>query len=491
MVGAPLAVGLAAAAFGQVATAASIFRSPEHGIFEAVEMHMLRQDCGRLVNPGAGTDPSNITVGDSATILKDGYYAVDCVKDYMFEYGDKFGDHKHKYKLGTVSDVSVVHYNAHVSRQDRQPMTHEVCFRFCRTVKDMLFFGLTNGRECYCTPYYQAEAGDSSMCDAVCDGNQATVCGGKSKSSIFGMHRCADAKDNLNTATQNLQTSVTSMRNLKADVSSAGSEMSAFAGEQQILFGSAGDPGAADLMQSAKRFAGELIKGIDEASAIENGIDKLKSEEPSAQQINSAADQASIEDYLANVDLAKTRTEASIETLSSLADRAILKDSRVTKAAKTYYPATYFVDKKYANVPSTCTGTPAAEPMVASFVDDCAHACDSDVGDCEAFSFFPGTSRGLCFLMSKLKTVTFFTNCPQSSTGVGGENAMPNFNSTGSAFLQRTSMSNAAQTKVNSSGVVCAVKFSKFEGTTLSPDPSGSCKKCLNEVNRADRCFSV
>merc|ERR1719316_1800921 len=91
-------------------------------------------------------------------VMKDGFYEVDCVKDYMHEQGDKAG-------------VSIVHYSMVVKTEDQEPMTPDVCFKFCRTVPDMIFFGLSLGRDCYCAPYFKAMAGDSSDCDAVCEGD--------------------------------------------------------------------------------------------------------------------------------------------------------------------------------------------------------------------------------------------------------------------------------------------------------------------------------
>merc|ERR1719230_2399526 len=76
-------------------------------------------------------------------------------------------------------------------------MDQEVCFEFCRTVPDMMSFGLIHGRDCYCAPYYKMMAGDSSQCDAVCEGKSTTMCGGMTKSSIFTMHMCADTAEDL------------------------------------------------------------------------------------------------------------------------------------------------------------------------------------------------------------------------------------------------------------------------------------------------------
>merc|ERR1719375_2250959 len=172
-------------------------------------MHQYKHDCGTKSNlhimpgaasllqqenvPGAGIDKFK----PFETVLKDGFLEVDCVRDYMYERGDKFGDNKHDYKLGPVSNVSIVHYEAFVAKEDRVEMTQKVCFEFCRTIPNMGFFGIVNGRGCYCTPYFEAMASDSSQCDAVCEGEKTLMCGGKSKSSIFTMHMCASTEEDL------------------------------------------------------------------------------------------------------------------------------------------------------------------------------------------------------------------------------------------------------------------------------------------------------
>jgi hypothetical protein len=112
-----------------------------------------------------------------------------CVKDYMYYHGDKYGNGKDRYELGS-SRVSIVHYDKWVAKEDRQEMTPKVCFNFCRSVPNMGYFGLLNGNRCYCTPYFQQMAGGSSMCDATCEGDATATCGGNSKSSIYSMHSC-------------------------------------------------------------------------------------------------------------------------------------------------------------------------------------------------------------------------------------------------------------------------------------------------------------
>merc|ERR1719199_741710 len=148
--------------------------------------------------PGAGMEK----VVPYETVLKDGFYEVACVKDQLFYKGDKFGDNKYDYTVGDVTNVSIVHYSEVIKKEDRKEMTHETCFEFCRTVPDMLYFGLIHGRDCYCAPYFKTVAGDSSDCDEVCASEPTQMCGGKTKSSIFEMHQCADTAGNLEDASK-------------------------------------------------------------------------------------------------------------------------------------------------------------------------------------------------------------------------------------------------------------------------------------------------
>jgi len=124
-----------------------------------------------------------------ATVLKDGFWPVGCYTDKMVTSADKFGDEKDKYKSN--ADVSIANYNDLVDDADKQPMTPTVCFEFCSTLPDMVFFGITEGRRCYCTPYFFSGPGDGSKCDAVCEGDTTLMCGNTAgRSSVFEMHLC-------------------------------------------------------------------------------------------------------------------------------------------------------------------------------------------------------------------------------------------------------------------------------------------------------------
>jgi len=70
--------------------------------------------------------------------------------------------------------------------------TPRLCFDFCRQYENAKFFGLENGRDCYCSVYFHAASTGGGDCNAVCEGDKKEMCGGMEKSSLFEMHMCAD-----------------------------------------------------------------------------------------------------------------------------------------------------------------------------------------------------------------------------------------------------------------------------------------------------------
>merc|ERR1719240_2402332 len=187
---------------------------------------------------------------------------VACIKDYMYSHGDMVGSNKHEYEIGSSSNVSIVHYSMLVPKEDQSSMSAEVCFEFCRTVPDMLFFGLTAGRECYCEPYFKPMAGDSSKCDAVCEGEPTTFCGGMAKSSVFEMHFCDNTAGEVASAIDKVSAFLEETEPLAKEIQADADTLQSAAEAGQAKFGNAGDPTMSDLMQTAKVFAGEIDKAV-------------------------------------------------------------------------------------------------------------------------------------------------------------------------------------------------------------------------------------
>merc|ERR1719454_1903054 len=209
------------------------------------------------------------------TVLKDGFLLVDCVKDYMYYRGDKFGDNKHDYKLGPVSNVSIVHYEAFVAKEDQVEMTQKVCFEFCRTVPNMGFFGIVNGRACYCTPYFTPMASDSSQCDAVCEGDKTLMCGGKSKSSVFTMHMCASTEEDLAARQATATGMEATLKGMASSAEDASNGLQDGGEHVQKSLGNVGDSGAANLGQAAKVHAGTIVHKSEDALAIAKKLGEL------------------------------------------------------------------------------------------------------------------------------------------------------------------------------------------------------------------------
>lgn len=428
----------------------------------SVPMYMYKRDCWKKRHysfaqkdaiPGAGMNLSEIE--PFKEVLKDGYYTIDCVKDYMLEFGDKHGKNKFQYNQGEISAVSVVRYSDIVPRTDQEEMSHSVCFAFCRGVPDMAFFGIKNGRDCYCAPYYKEMASDSSMCDAVCPGEQTLMCGGKSKSSIFSMHSCATTGKELSAATGKAASIAGAVGELSGKVTAAGDAMEAIGATLKASFSDTGDAAAAELMHSAKVFAGELLAAAAAGDKLKADLEEMDAEAEgmSGADLATASAVTQAEALTAKMEEAVAQGEVEAEELGALLAKA-QPEANSTGAGKQYVPVMYFVDKAYVNMSTSCGGTSLSKPLLGSY-ESCAMACDSFVGECAGFSYTPSGDTGLCFLFSKFKVATYYTGCE------------------GSEPLTQ-----------------CQAKFSQFSGTTLKPDPSGKCKQCLKEANEFARCFT-
>merc|ERR1719201_2925603 len=138
--------------------------------------------------PGAGMDSSLGLV----KVYKDGYFHLRCMMDKMEQAADYHDELQREHKYNVHTNVSIVRYTDRVDVEKQQSMTPSICFEFCRTVPDMLHFGLVNGRDCYCAPYYMQGPGDG-VCDAGCEGDSSVTCGNTNgMSDIYEMHSCND-----------------------------------------------------------------------------------------------------------------------------------------------------------------------------------------------------------------------------------------------------------------------------------------------------------
>lgn len=446
--------------------------SQEH--MSAMQLHSSkkwRSECGKKVsrkfsmaqvsNPGAGMNPDSIEPFEK--VLKDGYMMTACVKDAMYVAGDKFGNNKYDYKMGPVSNSSIVHYDAHVPKEDREQMTHAVCFEFCRSVPDMGYFGISNGRDCYCTPYFKPMASDSSECDAVCPGDNALMCGGAKKNSVFSMHSCADTETKLATAQEGAAEARSSLKELAEGMKETVEAGEADANAWQEALGGAGDPTASGLMQGAKAWAGKCIKAADDAleaaGSVKESLDEVDGVKDKDFTDYDNAKEA--EDLIKALNKGAQKLSETNEDLAEMDEELEPSAEDTDGAAKQYYSLMYFVDKKYEDVPSTCGGETLGEAKMGQSMDDCAAACDALPGKCVGFSYFEKDSS-VCFLFSKFESVQYWTGCDEE------------------AFLQK---------KKSSGTATCRGKLQSFDGLSLKPKANGKCDICLKEATKADRCW--
>merc|ERR1719473_1357084 len=338
-------------------------------------------------------------------------------------------------------------------------MTHAVCYDFCRTIKQMNFFGIQNGRDCYCAPYFKQAPGDSSNCDAPCDGDSGTACGGKAKSSIFSMHWCDDTEEDFKKAKAAAEKLAQGLGKKAQLFMAVGGALQDGAEKSQVAFGKVGDTFAAGVCQFGKEAAGKMVHGGEDAMKALDALSSLPSFGSDLRQAE--------KDTVKILEVTEAG-EKAMANLNSM-DKWLWFGNPADDNGKLYYPGMYFVDKKYENVPQTCGGEVASgEGMIGSY-EECATGCNNQgSNNCVGFQFFPGpATKGACQYLRTVTSITYYTGCDKSS-----------------ACLQ-------AKTELHPiKDYICALKFSEFNGLDLTPDKSGKNKMSLKELKKADRCYA-
>merc|ERR1719265_183704 len=177
----------------------------------------------------------------------------------MNVFSDKFGNGKFKYK--DQADVSIARYSELVLDEDKKAMTPTICFEFCRSLPDMVFFGITNGRDCYCTPYYKPAALDDKKCDSPCEGDTTVMCGNQKKSTIWEMHLCADTAQDLEEAMTGAKESLDFFFEQAVLTVDLGKKLTNAGADLEKTAGLAGSPTAADMGMKAKQSTKPLTQG--------------------------------------------------------------------------------------------------------------------------------------------------------------------------------------------------------------------------------------
>mmetsp|Transcript_4152 Transcript_4152/g.7340 ORF Transcript_4152/g.7340 Transcript_4152/m.7340 type:complete len:473 (+) Transcript_4152:75-1493(+) len=358
--------------------------------------------------PGTGMSPAGIKAEFAAAkVYKDGYYSMGCIKDYMFYKGDKFGDNKYDYELEKISNVSIVFPVSYVAKEDQVPMTVGYCYGMCRQLENMNFFGIVNGIDCYCAPYVKPMAGDTSTCTAVCDGDKGAICGSKTKSSVFQMHSCDDTSEALSSATTLFKGLQDEFDAALTKVSTLGSTADSKADAGKAAFGEVGDPEASNVFQAAEDTASKLNALATKATALKSSLAATTGEAESLIGKDfSLSENADTADSLMTTMAEQTMAADKVLTeMTSLAG-TVSPTLDATGAAEQYYPIMYFINKKFENASTTCSGE-----LLATYVglskDACAKTCDNtDVSGCMSFLYVPGS---FCFTFSKITGTQYYT----------------------------------------------------------------------------------
>jgi len=398
--------------------------------------------------PGAGIDQVMKDEGKSThgtvdgtepfvTVLKDGWFEVGCFNDVMNEKGDKFGNEKDKYN--SIGDVSIARYEELVLKDEQKPMTPTVCFEFCRSLPDMVYFGINNGRHCYCAPYYQPGPGDDKKCDVGCEGLSTTMCGNAEKSTVFEMHLCADTVQDLDQAMGIAKESLDFFFEQAVLTVDLGKKMAEAGAALEKTAGLAGAPDAADNGMAAKKASKALSQGYQEGLTVYNKLLKAykDGESLSGADFSMAVEQTKAEHATAAMkelsgpvmgiadamfSAAKLGHPATSSLLGEDPDPADGAGVALAKEDTTFdfMQAAYALDTTFPPGMSSCSGPIIESPIVDLSARQCGKVCEATVypSKCVAFSSYSvETDSGvstLCFLLSDIKKLQTY-ECPDAA----------------------------------------------------------------------------
>lgn len=442
----------------------------------------------KMALPGAGMVPDDIQ--PFQTVTKDGFLMTECVKDAMLEHGDKFGNNRHSYKMEDVANVSIVHYAEIIPKEDREKMSIDLCFDFCRTVPNMVYFGLNAGRDCYCMPYYKAMPGDSSNCDEVCEGEPSQMCGGMVRSSVFEMHTCADTLSDLEDVTTKVEDVIfLHLQDLANHLKDVADEGTSDATSLQEIFGLAGGIEVSTYMQDAKVYAGELLDSVAKAQKL---IDAMQDPYDAAQRSMSR----NLQNF-ENIKVAEDAIKALKEGLTEAEERkyemknymkvahpvSLMGEEgyNATEASLQYYPIMYFADKEFQTRfvvegftmwqhPTTCTGG-FIQIVFGGVMDDCAHACDQYPGKCDGFQFMD-FNDGMCILFESIKTVQVWEGCNRDDAPA--------------PFMVQCV---GKLSRLEGVGGIAPRKDKVLEEARKIRQGTGKCAHCLESLDKFGRCY--
>jgi len=475
-------------------------------------------------HPGHGFDEKDVAPFE--LVYMDGYMYVDCVKDGLKRGADKHGPGKPEYEEEHSTNVSIVWYDRIVPKEDREAMTPAVCFNFCRTVgKTTQFFGLVEGRKCYCSPYFIQEAGDSSQCDAVCEGDNKQMCGGMKKQGIYAMHFC----DRLAEHVEDAKTAADLSHSLCENVSNAylfkQETLQALGKGLRARAGQAGDTITNVHGASASKEGSEAYKVHSRALAVQldlgNASEKLVSDaltdsgdakDDEGHKEWDLQDADVVKGLEKNIAVAKNLVKEAAKTCGPFEEGAFALDTTENADPdvddvphiQQYLPITYWIEDDKATdhvnmtgaLASTCAGINLKDESVTNGfpvrdAEQCAEVCDTFSTDgggnrCLAFEYYKPADEdhGLCIMLNDIKEISYYKKDICGDEGEsGGEER--------SQGLRRRMLLQKKDAKKRSASdkvLLCAAKFSLMTGFGLRLKSKAAGVDHV-PVNALDRCF--
>jgi len=396
-----------------------------------------------LAKPGVGieqvpADNGRSVIGQISgqepyvTVLKDGFFEVGCYYDAMLHFADMYGKGKFKYNMASTN-TSIALYSELVLKDEQQPMTPTLCFQFCRTVPGMVFFGISEGRNCYCAPFYKPEAGSAEQCDAVCEGDTTKMCGNtKGKSSIWEMHLCETIGQELAAATAAAKEALDFYFENSLLALDLGTKMMETGNALQETGGLSGGRKASSNGLAANKASKALTQayqtGAKDYALLLGFYRDGKAVE--AEDMSGAAAATKAQDatkYMKQMTPVVLGAAGSIHALVTdaypPADKVVFGDEPdsadgvAVALAKGTEPNDFRIapyalgDTTYEPAASSCTGPVIGLPKVGLGSDGCAVACENTLFPAKCVAFTSYTIDGftdLCYLLSNVIDVETF-----------------------------------------------------------------------------------
>lgn len=365
-------------------------------------------------------------------VLKDGFFEVGCYHDAMLEFADMYGKGKFKYNMANTN-TSIALYTELTLKDEQVAMSPQVCFEFCRTVPLMVYFGISEGNKCYCTPYYKPQAGDDKQCDQPCEGESTSFCGNmKGKSTIWEMHLCDTIATELQTSLSQAKEALDFFFENALLAMDLGTKMKDTGIALKETAGLSGGPKSAANGLAANVASQALTQAYQEGrkdyTALLGFYNDGKAVESEDMSLAASADKAQTATrfmkQMTTVVLGKAGSiHADVVDAYPPADKVVFGDEpdsadQVATAlakgikAEDYRTAPYaYGDTEYAPQATSCEGPTIGLPKVGLGTDGCAVACEGTLfpEKCVAFtSYSMDGLTDLCFLHSNVITVEAF-----------------------------------------------------------------------------------